>query len=463
MANSIITDAGLNLFSRAQAEGFTVPIDKMYIADVEGLDPSAVPSAGEGIPEGAMAYELDAGGRIEANCVVYSKVLGADEGNFYINWMGIYSSRHQTLVAVCYVPRHLKYKTVGFNAGNTLYKNFAIQFANASALTGITVPAETWQVNLDDRYALLNHGHDDRYALLNHGHAVGDVNGLQTALDGKLETSHNTDENAHPGTFVKRVGDTDITGNLTLMGSGKGSLFASGSVKAGYMESSGNIKAANMETPGNVSAYTVLANRIWMDAPAATGACDVYGRDASGVNMGCFRSYTDANGVRAAVMIVYDAAGNNVGSLGISHESDGSSSSWLSVCNGRPTEIARCDWVQSQIAAKASGAPGYPNLSASGDYTSAYNADTSNYGWTAPSNGWILAYARKENAYCSYCINGLPVGLSGGSSWDAGACFVPIRAGQRFVCFKCPSPTSGAFGGMTDPRSITNLIFYPNA
>ena len=215
-----------------------------------------------------------------------------------------------------------------------------------------------------------------------------------------------------------------------------------------------------METPGNVSAYTVLANRIWMDAPAATGACDVYGRDANGGNIGCFRSYIDANGVRAAVMIVYDAAGNNVGSLGISHESDGSSSSWLSVCNGRPTEIARCDWVKNQIAG---GAPGHPNFRAAVDLTAAYNADTGNYGWTATGNGWILAYARIEDTYVSYCIDGYPVGVSGGSSYDVGAVFAPILAGQRFVCYKNGAINSGAIGGKTNPRSITNLIFYPNA
>lgn len=266
-------------------------------------------------------------------------------------------------------------------------------------------------------------------------------------------TAHNASADAHPGTFVRCNGGGTVTGDLTLTGDGKGNLTASGSVKAGYMESTGSIKAANMETPGNVSAYTVLANRIWMDAPAATGACDVYGRDSNGRNIGCFRSYTDANGVRAAVMIVYDAAGNNVGSLGISHESDGSSSSWLSVCNGRPTEIARCDWVQSQIAAKASGAPGYPNFGAAVDVTSSYNS-----GWTSDVNGWLFVTQDATNQ--ALWINGKMVSRYY-EERNKPEYFGPVRVGDRIE-----SATVGASDSYDSAKisaSVRKMIFYPNA
>lgn len=263
-------------------------------------------------------------------------------------------------------------------------------------------------------------------------------------------TAHNASVDAHPGLFIKCNGGGTVTGDLTLSGDGKGNLTASGSVKAGYMESSGNIKAANMETPGNVSAYTVLANRIWVDAPAATRACDVYGRDANGVNLGCFRSYTGANGVREAVMIVYDAAGTNVGSLGISHESDGSSSSWLSVCNGRPTEIARCDWVQSQIAG---GAPGYPNFGAAVDLTAAYVS-----GWTADRTGWLFVTQDATNQ--ALWINGKMVSRYY-EERNKPEYFGPVRVGDRIE-----SATVGASDSYDSAKisaSVRKMIFYPNA
>lgn len=273
-------------------------------------------------------------------------------------------------------------------------------------------------------------------------------------------TAHNASAEAHPGTFVKCSGDSTVTGNLTLSGDGKGNLTASGTVSAGYIKSDGNIKAAgSLEAAGDMVCYTAKAKRVHLDAVEATGACDIYGRDVNGVNMGCFRTRRDSDGKTETALVVYNPDGSTAASLAIVRSVDGVGYTWLNVCNGYDTEVARCDWVKNQIAG---GAPGHPNFSAAVDLTAAYNADTGNYGWTATGNGWILAYARIEDAYVSYCIDGYPVGVSGGSSYDVGAVFAPIQAGQRFVCYKNSTITSGAIGGMTNPRSITNLIFYPN-
>ncbi len=155
MPNSIITSAGLALFAQAQAQGFTVPIDRMIFADISGLDTGSTPDPGSTRP-GAAQIVCDAAietvGRVDANGVVYSCVLTAAQGDWYINWIGLYSTVHQTLVAVCVVPRHQKFATDGFRVGNTLYKNFALQFANAAGLTGITIDAKSWQFDLGDRY-----------------------------------------------------------------------------------------------------------------------------------------------------------------------------------------------------------------------------------------------------------------------------------------------------------------------
>jgi Tail fiber protein. len=176
MPNSIITSAGLALFARALDEGLTIPIDRMVFADISGLDPSISADPAQSMPHAShivLDTAVDARGKIDEHTVVYSKILTASDGDYYMNWIGLYSSAHSALIAVCQVPRHRKYKTSGFQAGNTMYKNFAIQYANASALTGITIAPETWQYNYDDRYAMKAHGHPEIMEAINRIDHIG--------------------------------------------------------------------------------------------------------------------------------------------------------------------------------------------------------------------------------------------------------------------------------------------------
>lgn len=219
MPNSIITDAGRALLVRALKEGLTVTIDRMIFADVPGLDPAVTPGGAQPMPPAdqiKMNAAIDHAGIDDKNpdTIIYSKILTATDGNWYLNWIGLYSSQHETLIAVCVVPRHYKFKTDGFQAGNTLYKNFAIQYANASTLTGITIPAEKWQYNFDDRYAFKGHDHAGKYeplgAVANHNNDAGAHSGKFAAAghnhDTKYEplgavNTHNSAADPHPGKF----------------------------------------------------------------------------------------------------------------------------------------------------------------------------------------------------------------------------------------------------------------------
>ena len=219
MPNSVITDAGRALLVRALKEGLTVTIDRMIFADVPGLDPAVTPGGAQPMPPAdqiKMNAAIDHAGIDDKNpdTVIYSKILTATDGNWYLNWIGLYSSQHETLIAVCVVPRHYKFKTDGFQAGNTLYKNFAIQYANASTLTGITIPAEKWQYNFDDRYAFKGHDHAGKYeplgAVANHNNDAGAHSGKFAAVDHNHDTkyeplgavnTHNSAADPHPGKF----------------------------------------------------------------------------------------------------------------------------------------------------------------------------------------------------------------------------------------------------------------------
>lgn len=278
-----MTNAGLALFAQALQGGFTVPVDRMIFADIPGLDPDSEPSPEMDYPpEENIVHnaEISNTGKLDENRVIYSCVLPASLGPFYINWIGLYSSQYQTLIAVYHVPRHYKSNTTGFRVGNTMYKNFAIQYENIGNLSGITVPPESWQYNLDDRYASVEHNHDGRYAPNAHSHEIDQVNGLRDALDGKAPSlhsheigqvnglqdalngkapslhsheiiqvnglqdalngkadlnqinmaisSHNSDGNAHDGILMKLNGDNYAVGNLVLQGgddASKGTLF----------------------------------------------------------------------------------------------------------------------------------------------------------------------------------------------------------------------------------------------
>jgi len=58
--------------------------------------------------------------------------------------------------------------------------------------------------NHDGTYAPANHNHNDVYAPIEHDHAISDVDGLQTALNGKSNTNH-----THTGTYAPVVHNHD--------------------------------------------------------------------------------------------------------------------------------------------------------------------------------------------------------------------------------------------------------------
>ncbi|MEI8244351.1 MAG: phage tail protein [Lentisphaerota bacterium] len=188
MSNSIITAAGAALIAACQANEEILVIDKMIFADVPGLDTGVTPPGNTPLPPAEqimLESDIAQAGLVNSSTIVYSVTLSAATGPFYINWIGLYSSAHNTLVAVCYVPRHYKFATDGFRTGNTLYKNFALQVANISDLTGVVISAATWQQDLTAILANYAPAHNHPYE------PAGAV------------ATHNSDANAHSGRFVQ--------------------------------------------------------------------------------------------------------------------------------------------------------------------------------------------------------------------------------------------------------------------
>ena len=197
MSSTTLTTAGRGLIAAAIAGGNRLNITGMAFilrANLESVDESFVPTSGE------IKYMASgiAAGLADTDTVIYSAILDTKVGDFAFNAVALYAG--SSIVAAVVQPVQHKIATAGFAQGNTIIKNFALQFANAGDIAGIDVAAESWQLdffgvfalkdhNHDNRYSQLDHAHDERYSQLGHAHNYEPLGGI---------SAHNLDPAAHP-------------------------------------------------------------------------------------------------------------------------------------------------------------------------------------------------------------------------------------------------------------------------
>lgn len=169
--STVITAAGETLIAQKHISGEALVIDRIILANIPGLDVSLPVDPEQGKPAAnKIVYDYvipqDYKGFVNPNQVVYSMLLGSEVGNFQFNWLGLFSSAENALVAVTHLPVTEKWQTdKGSNTlGNNLTRNFLLQFSGAKAVTNITVEAKTWQVDFTARLRSI----DDRERLSNH-------------------------------------------------------------------------------------------------------------------------------------------------------------------------------------------------------------------------------------------------------------------------------------------------------
>lgn len=154
--SQVVTNEGEALFAQKAQANEQLDIDTFIFAYVPGQDSQAPVDRSEGLPPTAQQVHtqtVQQVGRINNNTVVYSTVLNSLTGPFEFNWVGLYSSVNNTLVAISHVKSVNKTITQLGNAGNTLNRNFAIEYSGISDITGITVAPETWQLDFSARLA----------------------------------------------------------------------------------------------------------------------------------------------------------------------------------------------------------------------------------------------------------------------------------------------------------------------
>lgn len=248
-------------------------------------------------------------------------------------------------------------------------------------------------------------------------------------------TAHDLNPSAHEGTFVKRVGDADITGNLTLTGEGKGGLFAS-SVASGSIDAtmifSTNGAVESRVTDGSGDPYY-----RWFNGTAAT---DI--RMAADGTLYTWNSFAEKNvafkakslelGGESLEDVTLRLVANNIAwsELFLNSESHlcvrtPGSPSINGILHAGELVLEGVGAVGATLASMSAGRTSYPNYAAGLDVKSAYNDNAKSY--TFPSDGWVLAYPASSG---KMYINGGSVPVVKSSDASQECVFIPVRAGD---------------------------------
>lgn len=166
MSQTVITTAFEQWKARQAETGEPVLLDEFIFANVPGLDPAKPVDRSEGIPQQAQIVHRQAvtrKGVVNQNAVVHSVVLGADTGDFTFNWIGLVNSATGTLAMIVHAPAQQKLKTREGQQGNVLTRSFLMEYSGAQQETGISTPAETWQIDFTARMGAM----DERQRLEN--------------------------------------------------------------------------------------------------------------------------------------------------------------------------------------------------------------------------------------------------------------------------------------------------------
>lgn len=166
MSQTAITLAFERWKAKQGATGEPVLLDEFVFANVPGLNPDNPIDRGEALPPAAQIVHrqpVTRSGVVNENSVVFSAVLGADVGDFVFNWIGLLNKASGTLAMIVHAPEQQKLKTAEGQQGNVLTRSFLMEYNGAQTETGITTPAETWQIDFTARMA----GMDERQRVEN--------------------------------------------------------------------------------------------------------------------------------------------------------------------------------------------------------------------------------------------------------------------------------------------------------
>jgi hypothetical protein len=248
-----LTIAGENKIALNQSVNGGLTIANFVLANVPNLDAEPADRITV-MPDSSLIVDtlpFTKRGYVNPNQVVYSLVMGSNLGDYDFNWIGLVDE-DGVLVVVSHVPNIQKRKSVGGVPGNTITRNFLIEYTDIQNITATTVPVETWQIDFSDR---LN-GIDERERLTNL-----DIYGHEGFLDDGWKVTGSA------GTYSVAAG-------------------------IGYV---GGIRAKNVATHEVIT--STFPNEIWLNVSLQGDISDMTAVAEFVIDAGPFADYVDGNGI----------------------------------------------------------------------------------------------------------------------------------------------------------------------
>ncbi|WP_235942385.1 phage tail protein [Yersinia thracica] len=231
MSQTAITFAFEQWKAQEAAAGKAVVLDEFVLAYIPGLDHTLPIDRAEKLPPAAQIVHRQAVnkiGLVNDNAVVYSVTLGTEIGDFDFNWLGLVNKASGTVAMIVHAPTQRKVANATGQQGNVLTRSFLMEYNGAATATGITTPAETWQIDftarltgIDEMQRLINVDNYGPGAFFGAAYLVA-KNGAQffvtkgtgyiSGIRADLPANRNI---AVPSTATKVWADVSLQGNIT--------------------------------------------------------------------------------------------------------------------------------------------------------------------------------------------------------------------------------------------------------
>ena len=167
MSKTAIVKSGERFFIKQLSESQPIKLDRVIFANIPGVNSNTEIDINGTMPDvGQIVHTapVTQSGLLNDRTVVYSVILDTNVGDFSFNYIGLVNAETNTLCMVMHTDLTKKIKTAGQRQGNTITESIWLEMDNASESTGITVNAETWQIDYSKRLA----GEDERIRLTNY-------------------------------------------------------------------------------------------------------------------------------------------------------------------------------------------------------------------------------------------------------------------------------------------------------
>jgi hypothetical protein len=167
MSKTAIVKTGEQFFIKQLSKSQPIKLDRVIFANINGVNGNTNVDTNSKMPaqnQIVYAAPVTQCGLLNDKTVVYSVILDTSIGDFSFNYIGLVNAETNTLCMVMHTDLTRKIKTAGQRQGNTITESIWLEIDNASESTGITVNAQTWQIDYSKRLA----GEDERIRLTNY-------------------------------------------------------------------------------------------------------------------------------------------------------------------------------------------------------------------------------------------------------------------------------------------------------